>query len=98
MCKINKSQGINMLIRSMGLDVISTDEIGGESDILAIKNAVISGISLLFTMHGKNIEDNLKGDKINEIIPFFDYVIILEKYKISRIVDMKEYFNTILKK
>ena len=49
--------GMEMLVRSMGISVIATDEIGSKNDIEAIKYASLSGVSLIFTMHGKSIDD-----------------------------------------
>lgn len=49
--------GMEMLVRSMGIAVIATDEIGTNKDIDAIEYAALSGVGLVFTMHGRNIED-----------------------------------------
>ena len=75
-----KSIGINMLVRSMGINVVATDEIGTDDDIEAIKYAFLSGIKLVFTMHGKSLNDILLRDKIKELIDqkLFELVIILE--------------------
>ena len=54
-CK--KDIGIRMMIRSMGPEIIATDEIGSAEDIKAILNACTAGIKLLLTAHGNELED-----------------------------------------
>lgn len=87
-----KDIGIEMLIRSMGLDIIATDEIGGKKDIEAIKKASLSGVSLVFTMHASNIEDLYKREEISKLIDekIFECIIVLtNKNGIGKIADVK---------
>lgn len=79
MCNLKKSIGIKMMIRSMGPEIISTDEIGGENDFNAIKDAVYSGVKLLLTAHGNDIEDVPKNF-INNYM-FKNIVILTKKEK-----------------
>ncbi|MEG1705010.1 MAG: stage III sporulation protein AA [Clostridia bacterium] len=76
---ISKSLGILMLVRSMGVQVIATDEIGTKEDIEAIKYASLSGVNLIFTMHGKDEKDVFKKEGIKELISenLFENIIIL---------------------
>lgn len=57
MSGISKDNGINILVRSMGLDVIATDEIGSTNDCKAIHNAVLCGVSVIATAHGSSYQD-----------------------------------------
>ena len=57
MCNCVKSVGIKMMIRSMGPQIIATDEIGGEKDFNSVNDAVYSGVKLLLTVHGNDIDD-----------------------------------------
>lgn len=70
-----------MITRSMGVNVIATDEIGGEEDIKAIKYASLSGVSLVFTMHGESIEDVKKKSDIAGLIDnnVFSNVVLLSR-------------------
>ncbi len=52
-----KSQGIRMMVRSMGPNIIATDEIGDKDDIEAILEAASMGVKLLLTIHGRDILD-----------------------------------------
>ncbi|MNI48776.1 hypothetical protein D3C73_1033570 [compost metagenome] len=74
-----KSLGIEMLLRSMGISIIATDEIGSSSDIEAIKYAALSGVKLVFTMHGKSIEEVMKKDGISDLISqgYFENLVVL---------------------
>lgn len=76
---VPKCIGMEMLVRSMGINVIATDEIGSDEDIEAIKYANCSGVNLIFTMHGRDLEDVLKRDKLKKVIDenLFKNVIVL---------------------
>lgn len=71
--------GMEMLVRSMGLSVIATDEIGTKEDIDAIEYAALSGVGLVFTMHGKSVQDITKKQGINKLINegLFKNIVIL---------------------
>lgn len=71
--------GMEMLVRSMGLSVIATDEIGTKEDIDAIEYAALSGVGLVFTMHGKSLQDITKKQGINKLINegLFKNIVIL---------------------
>ena len=76
---ISKSKGIEMLIRSMGPEIIACDEIGTIEDVKAIKYALTSGVKGIFTMHGNKIEDARKNEEINKLIEnkLIEKIIIL---------------------
>ena len=57
-----------MLIRSMAPEIIACDEIGSKEDIEAIKEATISGVKGIFTMHGKTINDVKQNTYINNLV------------------------------
>lgn len=52
-----KAEGMIMLIRSMGPDVIVTDEIGKAEDAAAIESAVCAGINLVASIHGTSYDE-----------------------------------------
>ena len=74
-----KYLGMEMLVRSMGINIIATDEIGGQKDFDAIKYANCSGVGLIFTMHGKDLNDVLKRDGMKELFDegMFSNIILL---------------------
>lgn len=78
-----KNLGIEMIVRSMGVSVIATDEIGNGRDIEAIRYAALSGVSMVFTMHGSSLEDILKKYDIKRLLDenIFELVVILSADK-----------------
>ena len=83
MSNISKAKGMEMLVRSMCPNVVATDEIGNKDDIEVIKYITLSGVSMLFTMHGKDLRDVLKKDDIKKLIDekIFETVIFLSNSK-----------------
>ena len=52
-----KVEGMMMMIRSMSPDVLIVDEIGKEEDVDALMEAVLSGVTIICTVHGHSIEE-----------------------------------------
>ena len=65
---VSKAKGIKILVRTMAPEIIACDEIGGEEDIQAIKEAMVSAVKGIFTMHGKTIEDIHANMQIKKLI------------------------------
>ena len=84
-----KNIGINMLVRSMGISIIATDEIGSSDDIDSIRYATLSGVGLIFTMHGKNFEEIKLKKGIGELIEqkLFNLVIVLANKNMPGTID-----------
>ena len=74
-----KHMGIMLVTRSMGPNIIATDEIGSKEDVEAIKNAVLTGVNLLLTAHGKDLEDLKRNKEMMQIISqgYFDVLVFL---------------------
>ncbi len=52
-----KAEGMIMLIRSMGPEVIAVDEIGTEEDVHAVEYAMHCGCKMVATAHGRSLEE-----------------------------------------
>jgi len=76
-----KAQGILMVIRAMSPEVIVTDEIGRREDVVAINEAVNSGVKVITTVHGKNLEEVSKKPHVSELVAngIFERYVILSK-------------------
>ena len=74
-----KGEGLIMAIRTMSPDVIICDEIGSKSDIDGIIMAYNSGVNVICTLHGNDIEDLYKRDVFKSILSqgLIEKVIIL---------------------
>ena len=63
-----KAEGMMMLIRAMGPQVVATDEIGRAEDAAALEEALNAGIKVLTTAHGADREEISQR-------PVFKYII-----------------------
>ena len=76
-----KAAGIGLLIRSMGPDVIAVDEIGSLKDSEAVEEAIYSGVTILATAHGSNMDELLKKPGISNLMEkkAFERIVILSR-------------------
>ena len=74
-----KAQGMIMLIRAMSPQVIATDEIGRTEDSMAIEEAMMAGIKLITTVHGRSLENILSKNIIGKLVKdgVFERIIFL---------------------
>ena len=63
-----KAEGMIMLIRSMGPQVIAVDEIGRPEDVHAIEYAMHCGCKMLATVHAESMEELRKKPLFNRMI------------------------------
>lgn len=86
-----KDKGIMMALRAASPDIIVTDELGSAGDEAAVENALISGVALLCTAHGRDERDVRRGG-LGHLIErgAFEKIVILSSRKgagtIERIV------------
>lgn len=74
-----KAEGLLMMLRSMGPQVLAADEIGDAGDIDALKYIRNCGCQLLMTVHGYDLDDIMKRPFLGPYLiqyPFDRYVII----------------------
>lgn len=73
--------GMMMLIRSMSPKVIAIDELGGKSDVQAMKTVSACGCGLLATIHGENVEQVLNKDFMKKTVEdgLFSRYIVMDK-------------------
>lgn len=78
-----KAEGMRMLIRSMAPRVIAVDEIGRIEDVHAIEEIVNTGVKLICTIHGRNLEDLKKKNDLKWILKqeVFQRFVVLEARK-----------------
>ena len=74
-----KVEGMRMLLRSMSPHVIAVDEIGKKEDILALQEVLSAGVSIISTVHGKDLEDCKRRPILRDLIEnnLFERIIIL---------------------
>lgn len=78
-----KREGFMMSIRAMAPKVIISDELGSEDDFEIIQYALKSGINVISTAHGFDVDDIKKNIYLNNIVEnnFFDRIITLSRSK-----------------
>jgi len=91
-----KASGMLMLIRSMAPAVVATDELGRAEDVCAVREALHAGVSILATVHSRDVNELMQRPYVGELIKhkYFDrYVILSDRPKvgtIEKIVDSAE--------
>lgn len=86
----SKSYGFKVGVLNMRPDVIITDELFSESDIISSENAVLSGVSVFASAHGKNVEELSRKNVYRSLFDkkIFDYAVVLSSEK--RLGEIKE--------
>lgn len=76
---VNKDDGIRMMVRSMRPDFVATDEIGTDDDAEAIMYAINSGVKVIATAHGNNIQDLNRSEGLKKLIEhgLFKKIIVM---------------------
>lgn len=89
---IPKAIGMRMLIRSMNPKVIVADEIGTHEDIEAIKYAVCSGVSGIFTAHANSLEDIKRNPILNSLygLNIIERIILINEDRTIKLLYKKE--------
>lgn len=91
-----KHIGILMAIRTLSPDIIICDEIGGREEMEGIQYCMNSGVSIITTIHARNIEEILKKRSAVELMNTgaFEKVVFLDSPDkpsiIKNIVDIGE--------
>ena len=83
-----KAEGMIMLIRSMGPEVIAVDEIGTEEDVHAVEYAMHCGCRLIATVHGQSVEELKRKPVFERLIQekrFERYILLGNQTRVGEI-------------
>lgn len=86
-----KADGLLMLIRSMAPQVVVTDELGREEDVRAVREAVNAGVSVIASVHGRDVEEVLHRPFVGELIQhrYFDrYIVLCNKPRVGTVAEI----------
>lgn len=75
----SKEAGLRWLLRSMAPEVMATDELGSMLDMQAVSEAARSGVSVLATLHGRDLETALAKGAMYHLVQnhvFARYVLL----------------------
>ena len=78
-----KSQGIILALRSLGPQLIVTDEIGRPEDTLALLDAINCGVGIIATAHGAGLDDLMNRPILHGMMEgnFFQLYVIINGNK-----------------
>ncbi len=77
----SKAKGIGMLVRAMAPDVIAVDELGHSEDVLAVADALRTGVKILGTAHAESLEEACKRPTLKELLQqqFIERIVVLSR-------------------
>lgn len=78
-----KAEGIRMMVRAFGPEVVATDEIGRAEDARAVEDAVNAGVKVVATAHAASLEEL-------RIRPFFRYLFALRVIERFVVLERRE--------
>ena len=84
-----KSEGMQMLLRSMSPEVVAVDELGREEDYQAVESVIHCGCRLIATAHGNSMEDVLNQPLFRKLLDagVFERYILLGRNDRAGIVE-----------
>ncbi|HEX3033402.1 MAG TPA: stage III sporulation protein AA [Bacillota bacterium] len=94
-----KAEGMMMLLRAMGPEVIAADEIGSVADIAALEEVLNGGVTILTTIHGSSLEDLWlrPGSRALLEMGVFEKAVVLSRNKgvgtIEQVIDLQTVKN-----
>jgi len=76
-----RDQGLLMLVRSMGPQVVAADEIGREADAAALENVLAAGVAVLTTAHARDLEEARQRPVLRRLLAgsCFQRVVVLAR-------------------
>ena len=81
----SKKNAIQFLIKSMSPEVITCDEVSSDEDISAIEYAMLAGVPVVFSMHGKDF-NQIKNTIPSRVLRGINYIVeISSRLKVGTI-------------
>ncbi|MEG0050517.1 MAG: stage III sporulation protein AA, partial [Clostridia bacterium] len=82
-----KEAGLRWMLRGMSPDVLVTDELGNMSDAQAVLEAARSGVSVLATLHGRNLETAISGGALYHLAQnkVFSCYALLSEHEVGKL-------------
>ena len=74
-----RDQGLEMLVRSMGPQVVAADEIGRRADVGALENILAAGVAVLTTAHARDLAEAKERPVLRGLLAegYFQRAVIL---------------------
>lgn len=90
-----KARGMSMMIRSMSPQVLAMDELGHTEDVLAVEDALRTGVQILSTAHAGSLEEARNRPVITHLLGqgVFDRLVVLSRQQgpgtIEKVYDLR---------
>ena len=75
------------MLRAMSPEVLATDELGGALDVQAVQEAARSGVSVMATLHGRDLETALSHGALYQLARerLFERYVLLDAQRVGTI-------------
>ena len=82
-----KEAGLRWMLRAMSPDALVTDELGGVSDAQALLEAARSGVSVLSTLHGRDLETAISRGALYHLAQnrAFSRYVVLDEHEVGKV-------------
>lgn len=87
---INKRQALRLLVRNMAPDIIICDEVTEADEVDAIRETILSGVNVIFSLHGKDMNAIHNRRIFKPVLEFIDTFVVLSNRKGPGTVDTIE--------
>ena len=81
-----KEAGMRWMLRTMSPETLVTDELGGALDVQAVMEASRSGVSIIATLHGRDLETALSRGGLYQLVQqrAFERYVLLESGTVGK--------------
>lgn len=82
-----KEAGMRWMLRAMSPEMLVTDELGSPLDVQAVQEAARSGVSVMATLHGRDLETALSRGMLYQLAKdrIFDRYALLDTHIVGRV-------------
>ncbi|MEG0995748.1 MAG: ATPase, T2SS/T4P/T4SS family [Clostridia bacterium] len=82
-----KEAGLRWMLRAMSPDALVTDELGGVGDAQAVLEAARAGVSVLATLHGRNLETAVSRGALYHLAQnhAFECYAVLDEHEVGKL-------------
>ena len=83
----SKEAGMRWMLRAMSPEVLATDELGSTMDVQAVQEAARSGVSVMATLHGRDLETALSHGALYQLARerLFERYVLLDPQQVGKI-------------
>ncbi|WP_077326915.1 stage III sporulation protein AA [Virgibacillus siamensis] len=78
-----KAEGMMMMIRSMSPEILAVDEIGSKADVNALMEAINTGVTIICTIHGKDLQELKQRPSLQVLFQanIFQRIVFMDRHQ-----------------